>query len=35
MSPVTLEMLTQRGGLLKQLADQEFQRRADSFTPAS
>ena len=35
MSPVTLEMLSQRGGLLKQLADREFQRRADSFTPAS
>ncbi|ROT86576.1 AAA domain-containing protein [Bifidobacterium mongoliense] len=35
MSPVTLEMLTQHGGLLKQLADREFQRRADSFTSAS
>ena len=35
MSPVTLEILSQRGGLMKQLADREFQRRADSFTSAS
>jgi RecA-family ATPase len=35
MSPVTLEMLTQHGGMLKQLADREFQRRADSFTTTS
>ena len=35
MSPVTLEMLTQHGGMLKQLADREFQRRADSFATTS
>jgi hypothetical protein len=35
MSPVTLEMLSQHGGILKTLADREFQRRADSFTTTS
>jgi hypothetical protein len=35
MSGETLEMLTRHGGILKTLADGEFQRRADSFATTS